>query len=198
MANKKKNNKSKINIYWFYASIVFFIISIGLLGGDSGIQNIQQTDISSFENYLKNGDIEKVAIINQRYARITLNENALEKDIHRGVKSKNFLGQENIAGPHYQFEIGTPELFERKLQEIRETENLNFSTEFLTMENRWLDVPVHKIKNLHTVFEILLKSIILTSTPLTSSIPNMISSIKDVSPDLDLPINIFFFQMYYF
>ena len=38
MANKKKNNKSKINIYWFYASIVFFILSIGLLGGDSGIQ----------------------------------------------------------------------------------------------------------------------------------------------------------------
>ena len=140
MANKKKNNKSKINIYWFYASIVFFILSIGLLGGDNGIQNTQQTDISSFENYLRNGDIEKVAIINQRYARITLNENALEKDIHRSVKSKNFLGQENISGPHYQFEIGTPELFERKLQEIRETEDLNFSTEFITLENRWLDV----------------------------------------------------------
>ena len=140
MANKKKNNKSKINIYWFYASIVFFILSIGILGGDNGIQNTQQTDISSFENYLRNGDIEKVAIINQRYARITLNENALEKDIHRSVKSKNFLGQENILGPHYQFEIGTPELFERKLQEIRETEDLNFSTEFITLENRWLDV----------------------------------------------------------
>ena len=140
MANKKKNNKSKINIYWFYASIVFFIISIGLLGGDSGIQNTQQTDISSFENYLRNGDIEKVAIINQRYARITLNENALEKDIHRRVKSKNFLGQENITGPHYQFEIGTPELFETKIQEIREIEGLNFSVEFITMENRWLDV----------------------------------------------------------
>ena len=140
MANKKKNNKSKINIYWFYASIVFFILSIGLLGGDSGIQNTQQTDISSFENYLRNGDIEKVAIINQRYARITLTENALEKDIHRRVKSKNFLGQENITGPHYQFEIGTPELFETKLQEIRDIEGLNFSVEVITMENRWLDV----------------------------------------------------------
>tara|TARA_E500000075_G_scaffold112395_1_gene107496 strand:- start:2280 stop:4217 length:1938 start_codon:yes stop_codon:yes gene_type:complete len=140
MANKKKNNKSKINIYWFYASIVFFILSIGLLGGDSGIQNTQQTDISSFENYLRNGDIEKVAIINQRYARITLTENALEKDIHRRVKSKNFLGQENITGPHYQFEIGTPELFETKLQKIRDIEGLNFSVEFITMENRWLDV----------------------------------------------------------
>ena len=79
MAKKKKSNKSKINIYWFYASIVFVIISIGLLGGDNGIQNTQPTDISSFESYLRNGDIDKVTIINQRYARITLNENALEK-----------------------------------------------------------------------------------------------------------------------
>ena len=140
MANKKKNNKSKINIYWFYASIVFFILSIGLLGGDAGIQNTQSTDISSFENYLRNGDIEKVSIINQRYARITLNENALDKDIHKRAKSKNFLGQDNLAGPHYQFEIGTPELFETKLQDIRDSENLNFSVEFLTMENRWLDI----------------------------------------------------------
>ena len=140
MANKKKNNKSKINIYWFYASVVFFILSIGLLGGDSGLQNTQPIDISSFENYLKNGDISKVAIINQRYARVTLNENALDKDIHKSAKAKNLLGQDNLAGPHYQFEIGTPELFETKLQEIRNSENLNFSVEFVTMENRWLDV----------------------------------------------------------
>ncbi|MDA9596062.1 ATP-dependent zinc metalloprotease FtsH [Flavobacteriaceae bacterium] len=140
MANKKKNNKSKINIYWLYASIVFFILSIGLLGGDTGVQNTQPTDISSFENYLLNGDIEKVSIINQRYARITLNENALDKEIHKKAKAKNFLGQDNLAGPHYQFEIGTPELFETRLQDIRDSENLNFSVEFVTMENRWLDV----------------------------------------------------------
>ena len=140
MANKKKNNKSKINIYWFYASIVFFILSIGLLGGDSSIQNTQPTDISSFEDYLRNGDVDKVAIINQRYARVTLNENALDKDIHKSAKAKNFLGQDNLLGPHYQFEIGTPELFETKLQEIRDSENLNFSVEFLTVENRWLDI----------------------------------------------------------
>ena len=140
MSNKKKNNKSKINIYWFYASVVFFILSIGLLGGDSGLQNTQPTDISTFESYLRNGDISKVAIINQRYARVTLNENALDKDIHKSAKAKNFLGQDNLAGPHYQFEIGTPELFETKLQEIRDSENLNFSIEFTTMENRWLDV----------------------------------------------------------
>jgi ATP-dependent metalloprotease FtsH len=140
MAKKKKSNKSKINIYWFYASIVFFIISIGLLGGDNAIQNTQPTDISSFENYLRNGDIDKVTIINQRYARVTLNENALEKDVHKNARSKNFLGQDNLSGPHYQFEIGTPELFETNLQQIKQSQNLDFSIEFITMENRWLDV----------------------------------------------------------
>ena len=140
MAKKKKSNKSKINIYWFYASIVFFIISIGLLGGDNAIQNTQPTDISSFENYLRNGDIDKVTIINQRYARITLNENALEKDVHKNARSKNFLGQDNLTGPHYQFEIGTPELFETNLQQIKQSQDLDFSIEFITMENRWLDV----------------------------------------------------------
>ena len=140
MAKKKKSNKSKINIYWFYASIVFFIISIGLLGGDNAIQNTQPTDISSFENYLRNGDIDKVTIINQRYARVTLNENALEKDVHKNARSKNFLGQDNLSGPHYQFEIGTPELFETNLQQIKQSQDLDFSIEFITMENRWLDV----------------------------------------------------------
>ena len=140
MAKKKKSNKSKINIYWFYASIVFFIISIGLLGGDNAIQNTQPTDISSFENYLRNGDIDKVTIINQRYARVTLNESALEKDVHKNARSKNFLGQDNLSGPHYQFEIGTPELFETNLQQIKQSQDLDFSIEFITMENRWLDV----------------------------------------------------------
>tara|TARA_B100000941_G_C28501736_1_gene554752 strand:- start:596 stop:2530 length:1935 start_codon:yes stop_codon:yes gene_type:complete len=140
MAKKKKSNKSKINIYWFYASIVFFIISIGLLGGDNAMQNTQPTDISSFENYLRNGDIDKVTIINQRYARVTLNENALEKDVHKNARSKNILGQDNLSGPHYQFEIGTPELFETNLQQIKQSQDLDFSIEFITMENRWLDV----------------------------------------------------------
>ena len=142
MTKKKKDNKPKLNIYWFYGSIVFFIISIGLLGGDSNIQNTQPTDISSFEDYLRNGDVQKVTIINQRYARVTLNEGALEKDVHRRAKSKNFLGQDNISGPHYQFEIGTPEIFETNLQQIKQSQNLKFSIEFQTMENRWLDVLI--------------------------------------------------------
>ena len=38
----------------------------------------------------------KLLIINQRYARVSINEKALSKEIHRKVKTKNFLGQDNL------------------------------------------------------------------------------------------------------
>ena len=49
MARKKKTNTPKNNFYWIYASIIFLIISLSFVGGDKGLQNVQQTDISSFE-----------------------------------------------------------------------------------------------------------------------------------------------------
>ena len=82
MARKKKTNTPKSNFYWIYASIIFLIISLSFFGGDRGFQNIQPTDISSFENFLVNGDVNKITIINQRYARVSINEKALSKEIH--------------------------------------------------------------------------------------------------------------------
>ena len=119
MAIKKKTNTPKNNFYWIYASIIFLIISLSFVGGDKGLQNVQQADISSFEDFLSNGDVNKITIVNQRYALVSINENALSKEIHRKVKTKNFLGQENLLGPHYQFEIGNPEIFQKKLDEIK-------------------------------------------------------------------------------
>ena len=142
MAIKKKTNTPKNNFYWIYASIIFLILSLSFVGGDKGLQNVQQADISSFEDFLSNGDVNKITIVNQRYALVSINENALSKEIHRKVKTKNFLGQENLLGPHYQFEIGNPEIFQKKLDEMKIKENLSFSYEFQTRENRWVDVLV--------------------------------------------------------
>ena len=142
MARKKKTNTPKNNFYWIYASIIFLILSLSFIGGDRGFQNVQQSDISSFEDFLSNGDVNKITVVNQRYALVSINENALSKEIHRKVKTKNFLGQENLIGPHYQFEIGNPEIFQNKIDEIKIKENLSFTYEFQTLENRWLDVLV--------------------------------------------------------
>jgi len=51
------------------------------------------------------------------------------------------LGQKNINGPHYIFEIGNLELFQNKL-ELAEQKGIQFSYNFKTIENKWFDVLI--------------------------------------------------------
>jgi cell division protease FtsH len=78
-------------------------------------------------------------VVNQKLAKVTLNSYGLEKSVHQNSKAKNIIGQENTSGPHYEFEVGNLELFQRKLEQAKEN-GVNFRYEFMTVENRWMDV----------------------------------------------------------
>ena len=98
--------------------------------------------ISSFEKFLNNGDVSKVVVIrNKSSVRVTLTPEALNKSDHQDIASKNILGQENIQGPHYQFEVGSLELFEEKLEKAR-VKGIPFRLEFITVENKWMDTII--------------------------------------------------------
>ena len=112
---------------------------MSMFGGDNNWQSLGKTNISDFERFLNDGDIEEVTVINQKLARVSLNKNGLEKSIHKNVKSKNILGQENTNGPHYEFEVGNLELFQKKLEQAQDN-GIQFRYEFATVENRWMDV----------------------------------------------------------
>ena len=134
-----KNNKSKFNPYWVYGIIITILLGMSMFGGDSNWQKINKTNISDFERFLNEGDVSEIAVINQKLARVSLNKNGLEKSIHKDVKSKNIFGQENTSGPHYEFEVGNLELFQKKLEQA-EDKGIKFRYEFMTVENRWMDV----------------------------------------------------------
>jgi cell division protease FtsH len=134
-----KNNKSKFNPYWVYGIIITALLAMSMFGGDNNWQSIGKTNISDFERFLNDGDIEEVTVINQKLARVSLNKNGLEKSIHQNVKSKNILGQENTNGPHYEFEVGNLELFQKKLEQAQDN-GIQFRYKFATVENRWMDV----------------------------------------------------------
>jgi cell division protease FtsH len=134
-----KNNKSKFNPYWVYGIIITVLLAMSMFGGDNNWQSIGKTNISDFERFLNDGDIEEVTVINQKLARVSLNKNGLEKSIHQNVKSKNILGQENTNGPHYEFEVGNLELFQKKLEQAQDN-GIQFRYEFASVENRWMDV----------------------------------------------------------
>ena len=134
-----KNNKSKFNPYWVYGIIITILLVMSMFGGENNWQALNKTNISDFERFLNEGDISEVTVINQKLARVSLNKNGLEKSIHKNVKSKNILGQENTSGPHYEFEVGNLELFQKKLEEAQD-KGIQFRYEFMTVENRWMDV----------------------------------------------------------
>ena len=142
MKEEKKPNIPKFNIYWLYGAIIFALLSMSIFGGSDSWQTLSKTNISNFEKYLNAGDVTEVIIIrNKNSVRVTLSPEALNKSDHQNVISKNILGQENTKGPHYQFEVGSLELFEEKLEKAR-SKGVLFRLEFITVENRWADTLI--------------------------------------------------------
>jgi len=142
MKEDKKPQAPKFNIYWLYGAIVFALLGMSLFGGSDSWQSVGKTNISNFEKYLNAGDVSEVVVVrNKSSVRVTLNQEALGKSEHQAANSKNIFGQENSRGPHYQFEVGSLELFEEKLEKARE-QGIVFRLEFITVENRWVDALI--------------------------------------------------------
>ncbi|MGY8969197.1 MAG: ATP-dependent metallopeptidase FtsH/Yme1/Tma family protein, partial [Flavobacteriales bacterium] len=142
MKEEKKPITPKFNIYWLYGAIIFALLSMSIFGGSDSWQTLSKTNISNFEKYLNAGDVSEVIVIrNKNSVRVTLSPDALKKSDHQNVISKNILGQENTKGPHYQFEVGSLELFEEKLEKAR-SKGVIFRLEFITVENRWADTLI--------------------------------------------------------
>ena len=142
MKEDKKPQVPKFNIYWLYGAIIFALLGMSIFGGNDSWQSLSKTNISNFEKYLNAGDVSEVIVIrNKSSVRVTLTSEALGKSEHQSINSKNIFGQENTRGPHYQFEVGSLELFEEKLEKARQ-QGIVFRLEFITVENRWIDALI--------------------------------------------------------
>jgi ATP-dependent metalloprotease FtsH len=138
MAKENPVKKPKFNSYWIYGIVVVGLLTFSVFG-DGSSQILKKTNISEFERFLNDGDVMEVVVYNKNLAKVSLTKQAIEKPIHEATKTKNLFGQVNINGPHYQFEVGNLELFQRKLEEA-EDNNIAFKYDFTTVENRWMDV----------------------------------------------------------
>ena len=138
--NKNKNlkNKPKFNTYWIYSLIVIFFISTYFIGGNEATSSSKNINITSFERFLNKGEIKNVTVINKNLAQVTLQRDALNSPDHKIANSTNILGQKNINGPHYVFEIGNLELFQNKLEDA-EKKGIQFNYDFKTVENKFFD-----------------------------------------------------------
>ncbi len=142
MKEGKKPQTPKFNVYWLYGAIIFALLGMSIFGGGDSWKTVSKTNISNFEQFLNAGDVSEVIVIrNKSSVQVTLKQEALSKSEHQTISSKNIFGQENSRGPHYQFEVGSLELFEEKLEKARQN-GIVFRLEFITVESRWIDAII--------------------------------------------------------
>lgn len=136
--NNPNPNKLKISPWLVYGVIVFIFLAISFATGGSSFQDAQKTSSSKFNVFLESGDVSKVNILNKTQAEVFLTPEALKEKQHAAV-AKDLLNRPN-PGPHYVFDIGNDEIFQKKLEEaVSEGKLKDFS--FMQQSN-WTDLLI--------------------------------------------------------
>ncbi|MDA7549872.1 ATP-dependent zinc metalloprotease FtsH, partial [Flavobacteriaceae bacterium] len=93
-----------------------------------------KTTQGEFETFLRDGDVEKVEIVNRKIAKVYLNSEAKTKEIHRNKnKGSGFLSNGKEAS--YQFEFGDLQNFENSLNLIKSNNDLATTVVYETDNN---------------------------------------------------------------
>ncbi len=132
--NKKNDGKGpKFNAYWIYGIIaVVFIIVQFYLSNSRGPVETNWNDVKS--TMLANQDIERIVVVNDKVANIYIKKDKL--DNYKAQFDANF-SKPAETGPHFKFNIGSVETFERNLREAQENNSTEISLEYKE-EHNWV------------------------------------------------------------
>ena len=121
MNNNTKKKPSKYG-WIFYAAILIFV-AFNLFGG-LALDNQEKTTTSQLEEYLREGDVDKIVIItNTRQAKVYLNDNALQKEVHKKVAEPSLLPSATPTA-QYVLDFGDLQNFENTIKTIKSENNL--------------------------------------------------------------------------
>lgn len=109
---KGKNNRAKFSFYWIYAGLLLVFIMTYIVNWEGG--TAKKTNWGDIKEMLTNGDIARIVLVNKETAEIYLKPEKLDepkyKDIKEGVPAK---------GPHYTYNITSPESFEKLVMDAQ-------------------------------------------------------------------------------
>ncbi len=120
MADKNKKTapkKPKFNPYWLYGGIIIFFIALQIFGSSAGTEN--KTSPSQFFEYLRDGDVEKVDIVNETTAKVYLRKDAQSKEVHKSSKPTSIFPS-TTQMPNYSFQFGDLALFQETIDKINQ------------------------------------------------------------------------------
>ena len=136
MAKENSNTpkKPRFSSWWIYGVIIALILGFQFFGSAT-FSNTEKTTTSEMQEFLRNGDIDKIVIItNTRKAKIFLTDEALSKDVHKGVADKPMLPTTGLV-PQYILNYGDMQIFQNEINEIKKENNLDTIVEFDTESN---------------------------------------------------------------
>ncbi|RXR21530.1 ATP-dependent zinc metalloprotease FtsH [Flavobacterium stagni] len=110
--DKKPNNGMRFSPWWVTGAVLFLLIALNIMGG-TALEDPTSISVSQFDALLNKGEIQKVVVYNKSKAEAYLTEKAQNSKQHEKVV-KDVFGSKN-KGPHYVFDIGNDELFEKEL-----------------------------------------------------------------------------------
>ncbi|MGB0837447.1 MAG: ATP-dependent zinc metalloprotease FtsH [Flavobacteriaceae bacterium] len=111
--------KPKFNFYWIYAGLFIFLIGINFM---MGTDNSTELTSNQYEEILKSGDVNKIEVVNEKYALIHLKKEAATKEQYKKYTSSTpFLGNQ---APVLEYTFGDLQNFENQYQEIKKDYNL--------------------------------------------------------------------------
>ncbi|MEM1260179.1 MAG: ATP-dependent zinc metalloprotease FtsH [Bacteroidota bacterium] len=136
MAKENSNTpkKPRFSSWWIYGVIIALILGFQFFGSAT-FSSTEKTTTSAMQEFLRNGDIEKIVIItNTRKAKIYLTDEAMSKDVHKGVSDKPMLPTAGLV-PQYVLNYGDMQIFQNEINEIKKENNLETIVEFDTESN---------------------------------------------------------------
>ena len=137
--SKDKNPKNfKFNAYWVYGIVIGLFLVFNIFSGGFGTSNGVTTTPSKFFKFLKDGDVQKVEIVNKREALVYLNDKAAKKQIHIKTQTQNLIPIG--TSPNYKFEFGDVQLFQKQLEDTILEQDLDTELNFRTETNAFGDL----------------------------------------------------------
>lgn len=129
----KENNstpkKPKFSSWWIYGLIAVLFIGFQFFNSDD-LQSTEKTTTSELQEFLRNGDIDKILIItNTNQAKVFLTSEAMAKDVHKGISDRSLLPATGKV-PQYILDYGDLQIFQNEITEIKKENNLDTIIEF--------------------------------------------------------------------
>ncbi len=137
--NNTNPKKPKFSSWWIYGLIAVVLIGFQFIGSGN-LTNQEKTTTSELQEYMRNGDVEKIMIItNARQAKVFLTQEALNKDVHKSVSEKPMFPS-TAATPQYVLDYGDLQNFENEIKKSKTDNNLDTIVDYDTDNNYFMDL----------------------------------------------------------